>query len=95
MNECKVKPTKFQPSSEEFKCPRCGSKAGYFCIDESECDYDCPKLHEKDYIKCYGTIDDELCDYDTNGKAFVAKLLKQKNLVDCEHCKGTGKVKKS
>ena len=92
MIACTGKKTKYQPGVEEFNCPSCGAKSGTFCIDESgECaaGYECETMHDDDYLRCYS------CKYDTSGRAFAAAIVKRSSLIDCPHCKGKGKVKKS
>lgn len=83
---CNIKHTKYQPLNKEFKCPKCGAQSPDFCVDESE-NMECEKLHDTDYLRCWQ------CHYDTNGKTFVAFLVKKDTLVPCPCCKGRGMVK--
>jgi hypothetical protein len=77
---CTGKHTKYQPTQEEFCCPKCGAKCGDFCVDD-------------DILNCYG-VDAKGCpsQYGVGGKAFAAGLVKKKNLVPCKCCKGKGYV---
>lgn len=87
---CDVKHTKYQPPVDDWKCPRCDKPPPEgLCIDESAegAEEDCELLHEGDYMRCYA------CGYDTNGKAFAARLQKAASLIPCPHCKGKGLVK--
>jgi Zn finger protein HypA/HybF involved in hydrogenase expression len=86
---CEEKHTKYQPTDEEWKCPKCGAGADDFTIDlflESVGSDDCELLHERDPILCTS------CEHCMTGKRFITGLLKKKNLVTCPHCKGTGLV---
>jgi transcription initiation factor TFIIIB Brf1 subunit/transcription initiation factor TFIIB len=93
MDACKFKHTKYEPTEEEFMCPKCGAKVGHFCIDEGP-NMDCDQLHDEDNIVCYG-VDGKGCpaEYGTTGKKFVAWLLKKNDMVPCECCKGKGFVR--
>jgi len=82
------KHTAYQPSDEEWKCPKCGAGIGDFIIeevDESKHD-DCEKLHKDDFMKCYN------CGHDTTGNRFAAKCMKEAQAVVCQHCHGKGVV---
>lgn len=84
---CQVKHTKYQPTTAEFCCPQCKAEAVDFPkVGLPEC-FDCPALHASDYLLC------TKCDYTESGSRFVHRIVKQKNLVTCKHCKGTGLVK--
>lgn len=85
---CESKHTKYQPSGKEFCCPKCGAKAGDFCIDEGFGDDDCEDLHEDDYLRCYE------CGYEVSGRNFAASVVKKNNLVKCPCCRGAGYVPK-
>lgn len=82
--------TKYDPTTAEFCCPRCGAPSGTFYIDNAaDCTLEeCELLHKKDQLGCFG------CGYSTTGAAFVKQLLKAKNLVPCPCCKGSGVVPK-
>jgi rubredoxin len=90
---CTLKPCVYQPNDDEWYCPRCGKKEN-FIVDTDYADSceggeeneGCPLVHEKDYVVCRD------CGYDTNGKAFVNRLTKNKNLEKCLCCKGKGFV---
>ena len=84
--------TEYQPSDEEWKCPKCGAGAedGFCIYDPSYCEDDgdenCPKLHNDDSIIC------EECEFSCSGEEF-AKMAKEKSTkVKCSHCNGTGWV---
>jgi hypothetical protein len=85
---CQAKHTKYQPSQKDWVCPSCEIKVpGDFYVDGSEGLYDCPALHPGDWLRC------EECGYETTGRAFVARIIKQESLVKCSCCKGSGYVK--
>lgn len=88
MNTCEAKHCKYQPTNEEFHCPKCGAKMGDFCIDEPDrsADSNCKLLHNSDFLLCY------TCKYSATGKDFSAAIVKKKNLIPCPHCKGKGFV---
>lgn len=92
---CDAKHTKYQPSDEEFCCPKCGAKCGEFCVDDGP-NLDCPLIHDDDHLACYGKRKVASCPdgYGTSGKAFAAALQRKKGLVPCSHCKGKGLVPK-
>jgi hypothetical protein len=93
---CARKHTKYQPTNEEFKCPRCGATPDtdpQFVQEPPEdvwgsMDDSCDKLHDDDMCNC------NRCEYGVSGKGFAARLAKQHKLVPCPHCRGTGLVKK-
>jgi hypothetical protein len=87
---CEAKHTKYQPTGEEFRCPRCRAESGDFYIDDGP-NVECELLHDEDRLVCLGK-DSGGCpsEYETSGRAFAAALVKKKNLVPCSHCKGTG-----
>lgn len=87
---CTAKHTKYQPTKEEFHCSKCNALAGDFCVDDSP-NFDCPLVHDEDGLVCYGK-NGKGCPaaYGTSGKAFVAALVRKKNLKPCTHCKGSG-----
>ena len=85
---CTVKHTKFQPTDEQWKCPRCG-RADEFSIEENATeDLDCELLHDEDVAFC------SRCDASWTGQTVARLLAKQNNLVPCPHCKGKGFVNK-
>jgi hypothetical protein len=87
---CTARHTKYQPVAAEWKCPSCGGTDTLY-IDETAGDWECPALHVDDYIRC------DVCDtdkYDDTGAAFVKRILKEKSMVPCACCKGTGFVPK-
>lgn len=92
--DCNAKHTPYQPTEDEWKCPKCGAgvnEGNGFMID-SEADGvngECTKIHMEDELRCFE------CGYVSYGKAFAARLQKLHNLVPCSCCKGTGLVKKT
>lgn len=95
MGVCPHKHTKYQPTDEEWVCPKCGeglnSKSGGFVIWEGVTDMEdsqCTSLHNDDYLKC------QSCGYDCQGKDFAAYVVKKNSLIPCPCCNGTGFVKK-
>ena len=91
---CLTKPTKYQPTDEEFNCPKCGAGVPIFHIDESACHDDCTKVHDSDTLRCDACYRDGR-DYDASGKAFAAGVVKRNGLVVCVRCAGKGVVKKA
>ena len=79
--------TAYQPTSQEWKCPRCGSGTRNFWIEESPSP-DCEDLHDSDEICC------QACRFTATGKEFAAALVIAKGLVTCSHCQGKGVVPK-
>lgn len=92
MSICPHKHTKYQPTDEEWRCPKCGATAQEgFIIYESINDMDtieCELLHPEDFLFC------EKCNLETSGKAFAAFVVKKNSLVICPTCKGKGMVNK-
>jgi len=86
MEECKEKHTKYQPTIDEWKCPKCGS-IGLYVEDDIDPDF-CDKLHSDSWVYC------DKCDYCNSTKKFTEYIMKQKNLVVCPTCKGKGYVNK-
>lgn len=88
---CRAKHVKYEPTDEEWRCPKCGAGAGDFYCDtwEEGADEYCELLHESADVRCI------MCDYKTTGKAFSALIVKKGNLVKCPCCKGKGFVKAS
>jgi Zn finger protein HypA/HybF involved in hydrogenase expression len=93
--KCDGKHTKYQPSDNEWRCPRCGASAALgvpggntFIIAATEegADENCTINHAGDELACD-------CGYTTSGKAFAARLQKAANMVPCPACKGHGLVK--
>lgn len=89
---CEFKHTKYQPTTDEFVCPKCGASCGGFGVDDSP-NYDCPLIHVDDGLVCYGK-DGKGCpsQYGVSGQGFATMLVKRKNLKPCPHCKGKGYV---
>jgi hypothetical protein len=91
---CTAKHTKYQPTEEEMRCPKCGAGLGDFCVDESApgADEDCGLLHVEDILICYGP-NGAGCDWaGASAQAFASRIAKAKSLVPCSHCKGKGLV---
>lgn len=91
---CTAKHTSYQPTVEEFNCPKCEAKCGDFCVDDGP-NMECPDLHDDDNLVCYGK-GGEGCkkQYYVSGKVFAAACAKKGGLVKCDCCKGTGYVQK-
>ena len=83
---CDRKHTKFQPTDEQWECPKCGRGNDVFYISESV-DADCILLHDDDFIVC------ENCEREWTGKKLAAVMAKKACMVKCPHCKGSGFVK--
>lgn len=86
--QCNSSHTKYQPTDEEWRCPKCGEDNKSFYIEESFGLEYCVKLHNDDRIVCFE------CDNEITGKEFAASIQERKNLVTCPHCKGSGLVPK-
>jgi hypothetical protein len=84
---CEAKHTKYQPTDEEFHCPKCGAKCGDFFKDDPVGHEECDLLHDEDNLCC------ATCGYGCSGRALAARIVKAKGLVQCPCCKGTGMVK--
>lgn len=87
---CNAKHTKFQPSDDDWKCPKCGDDSGNFAINylDDLADEDCNLLHDADEIAC------GKCGYGATGKNVARALEKKTRQVPCPHCKGRGWVTK-
>jgi len=90
MTRCYKKHTKYQPTDDEFVCPRCGATpedVKPFALQmaaDDECD--CDMLHMDDVLFC------DNCGFSTSGRAFARRIQKEKDLVTCPFCKGKGLV---
>ena len=89
MIPCPAKHAKYQPTDEDWLCPKCGADNRYFVIiapidDASEA---CVLVHEDDEIDC------EKCGYGGSGSTVTKKMAAQMNMVKCPHCSGRGYVK--
>lgn len=92
---CRIKHTKFQPTLQQWVCPKCGHDPGLnhtadFCIEQSAegADYDCDQLHVDDYVVCTA------CGTEWTGKGLAQAMqrkLGKAGEVTCPCCK-TGKV---
>lgn len=82
---CTIKHCTYQPTDEEFRCPKCNAVGGEFMVDESG-NFDCEKIHDTDQLRCMK------CDHRVTGRSFTKKLMKKNQLVKCPHCKGIGLV---
>jgi rubredoxin len=87
---CQAKHTKFQPSDEQWICPKCGADSAFFVVEDGaeDSDDDCPLLHNEDEIEC------GKCGYGGTGKSVAAQMTRKLDLVPCPCCKGAGYVKK-
>ncbi|KKW13149.1 MAG: hypothetical protein UY48_C0004G0024 [Candidatus Gottesmanbacteria bacterium GW2011_GWB1_49_7] len=85
---CLRKHTKYQPTDNEWpSCPKCGGRV-ILNSDFMDLTDDCDLLHVDDDIIC------EECEYGLgSGRSFANKLQKQKHLIPCPHCNGTGLIK--
>ena len=90
MSQCIVKHTKFQPSLDEWLCPRCSADSNAFYIDDSPFDAkdDCSRLHDDDFVVCIN------CKRDFTGKSVAKAIIQKQNMVVCQHCSGRGYVQK-
>ena len=88
MTTCIEKHTKFQPTDDQWKCPKCGNAneltvdSGFF-VDEGP-NPGCELLHNEDYIVC------GKCKSSWYGKKLAPLMAKAQNLEKCPHCNGTG-----
>lgn len=93
---CTEKHTKYQPPRRDWCCPRCGAKAPAFHIDLGDvASEECKLLHEVDTVVCDGK-GERGCpgSYAATGFAFAVYAAKEKHLVPCARCDGTGFVKR-
>lgn len=85
--KCLSKHTRYDPTDEEWACPRCGEanpEHFYIYDDAPDADPDCPRLHADALIVC------ERCGYEGTGRALSLALRRKHNLVVCPCCKGRG-----
>jgi len=82
--KCIVKHAAYQPTNEEWSCPKCGKYSESFWIEESSADGECPLLHNTDIIVCFR------CGYGTSGKNFAARLQKSKKSCPVPMLQGKG-----
>ena len=88
--QCPAKHTKYQPADEEWRCPKCSatSAEGWTIYDQDGTQIDgCEKLHNADLLYC------EQCSHSETGQVFASRIARQKQLIPCPHCKGTGLLK--
>lgn len=90
--KCLGKHTKYQPTEDEFRCPKCGTPpSDGLIIDNAEDPpgsiSECVLIHDEDALVC------NYCGFTTSGRSFAASLVRKAGLVKCEHCRGTGFVK--
>lgn len=91
--KCYAKHSKYQPTIEEFKCPKCGTgpENGDFYIDTDPTvgsNFECEFMHDEDMIVCLK------CNWESTGKKYSSMFIKAKNMVKCPCCKGTGLIEK-
>ena len=86
--KCPARHCSPQIPDEEWKCPKCGSGPEAFYIDgvDDKATWDCQLLHDKDEVIC------SECNSCFSGRRVTSMYVANKNLVKCEHCKGTGWV---
>lgn len=85
---CTVKHTYYQPTDTEWVCPKCKTKPpDGWCVEAHEAEaLDCELLHESDFMVCYE------CNHSSKASTWAARVAKQRGLVKCECCRGTGLV---
>lgn len=83
---CTAKHTKYQPTDEEWLCPKCGANSDHFIIEDpaEDADEDCEELHVYDNVVCSS------CGFGGSGRTVASRMSKKKNLVPCPCCKGSG-----
>ena len=88
--ECKARHAKFQPTNEEWACPKCGAGIEQFSIWEAteEAADGCELLHSDDWCSCSG------CGYGAAGYKVSSALARKSSMITCPHCKGKGVVRK-
>ena len=84
---CDAKHTAFQPTDEQWVCPKCGDKENFY-IDEpdQEANEECDKLHNNDEVRC------DKCGFGASGKTVASKLQKLHHREVCPTCKGAGTI---
>lgn len=89
---CPARHTKPKIPDDEFICPKCGLGpigGGLLILEDAEdADSDCPDLHNDAFVNC------ENCGYGATGKAYAKWYAKQRNLIACPTCSGTGFIRK-
>ena len=85
---CSAKHTAFQPTDDQWQCPKCGAGSESFWIEDADASSsdDCGKLHEKDTVICIQ------CEGGWSGQKVASILAKRLHLVTCPTCKGRGVV---
>ena len=84
---CKRKHVKYEPTEEDWRCPKCHKGCESFTLDSELSDGECELLHEDDTVQCFE------CGYTSTGKKISALFAKKNNVVTCPCCKGKGWVK--
>lgn len=85
---CEARHTKFQPSDDEWKCPKCFSTDWYIEENHEGSDERCSRLHTEDFLMCPS------CGHSEFAAKFANRIAKALNLVACPCCKGKGMVSK-
>jgi len=85
---CKAKRSAYQPTDDEWRCPKCGSDVSFEIIETAgDCDDDeCTLLHDEDECEC------SACHYYATGAQVSLHFRKARGLIRCPACKGTGVV---
>jgi Zn finger protein HypA/HybF involved in hydrogenase expression len=84
---CPAKHTKFQPSMQEWRCPKCGSDSdkGFVIDDHPDSAFgNCGLLHEEDDVVC------EVCEGGWSGKKVAQLIATKLDKKPCPCCKGEG-----
>lgn len=87
---CGAVHTKYQPNLKVWKCPKCGANADHFYIEcfDDNAEQDCDQLHKNDSVAC------ERCNLSWSGATIAKLIARAEGIVPCQHCKGTGFVRK-
>lgn len=85
---CGAKHTKYNPTGDKWRCPKCGCTDGSFYIEEGdeEASESCTALHQKDYIVCMR------CEWSGSGNVVAKRLAALDHVETCPTCKGKGVV---
>lgn len=74
MSGCNAKHTNYQPTDDEWKCPKCGAGSGEFLYDDMAelAGDECGLLHDEDSLVCVMKHGEDGSRFLISGEAFAA-----------------------